>query len=53
LIIKDVKGNLKKSFVSDSAFDCSYPAIIWNGKSWVIAYESVKDAQQLIQVVEK
>jgi hypothetical protein len=39
--------------VSDPSFDCAYPVITWNGKSWVIAYESVKDAQQIIQVVEK
>jgi hypothetical protein len=53
LIVKDAKGNLKKSFVSDPAYDCSYPAIKWNGKSWVIAYEALKDSQQVIQVIEK
>ncbi len=52
-IVKDVKGDLKKSYVSDAAFDCSYPAIIWNGHAWVIAYEAVNDAEQTIQVLLK
>ena len=53
LIIKDVLGHLKKSYVSDSTFDCSYPAIRWNGKSWVIAYEAVRESQQTIQLLFK
>jgi hypothetical protein len=53
LIVKDIKGNLKKSVVSDSAYDCAYPVITWNGKSWVIAYEAVKDTHQVIQVVAR
>jgi hypothetical protein len=53
LIVKDAKGNLTKSFVSDSNYDCSYPAIKWNGKSWVIAFEAVKDLQQTIHFVLK
>ena len=53
LIIKDVSGHLKKSYVSDSTFDCSYPAIRWNGISWVIAFEAVKDSQQTIQLLFK
>ena len=53
LIIKDVSGHLKKSYVSDSTYDCSYPAIKWNGISWVIAFEAVKDSQQTIQLLFK
>jgi hypothetical protein len=54
LIVKDVKGNLKKSVVSDSAYDCAYPVITWNGKSWVIAYESLKEGEnQVIQILTK
>jgi hypothetical protein len=52
-IVKDVQGKLTKSYVSDPGFDCAYPVITWNGKSWVIAYESVKDTQQVIQVVAR
>ncbi len=53
LVVKDKKGILRKSYVSDPSFDCAYPVIQWTGKSWIIAYEAVKDSQQLIQVVEK
>jgi len=52
-ILKDFKGKLTKTYVSDPTFDCSYPAIIWNGNSWVIAFEAKKDTMQAIQVVNK
>jgi hypothetical protein len=39
--------------VSDPSFDCIYPVITWNGKSWVIAFEANKDSMQHIQVVFK
>jgi hypothetical protein len=43
LIKKDVRGRLTKSYISDVNFDCSYPTIIWGGKSWLIAFEAVKN----------
>ena len=52
-VLKDAKGKLTKSYVSDPAYDCAYPVIKWNGKSWVIAYEAVQDVRQQIQVVRK
>ncbi|MEY2940327.1 MAG: hypothetical protein RJA67_12 [Bacteroidota bacterium] len=53
-VVKDLSGKLTKSFVSDPAFDCSYPAIIWGGKSWIIAFEAVKDeVNQVVQVISK
>jgi hypothetical protein len=52
-VVKDVKGKLTKSYVSDPSFDCAYPVITWNGKSWVIAFEANKDSMQQIQVVFK
>jgi hypothetical protein len=52
-VLKDAKGKLTKSYVSDPAYDCAYPVIKWNGKSWVIAYEAVQDVRQQIQVVLK
>jgi hypothetical protein len=40
--------------VSDPAYDCAYPVIKWNGKSWVIAYEAVKEGEnQVIQILTK
>jgi hypothetical protein len=52
-VLKDAKGKLTKSYVSDPSYDCAYPVIKWNGKSWVIAYEAIRDSQQLIQVIAK
>jgi hypothetical protein len=53
-VLKDAKGKLTKSFVSDPAYDCAYPVIKWNGKSWVIAYEAAKEGgEQTIQIVTK
>ena len=53
-VVKDLSGKLTKSYVSDPAFDCSYPAIIWGGKSWIIAYEAVKEeVNQVVQVISK
>ena len=52
-VVKDVKGKLTKSYVSDPSFDCAYPVITWNGESWVIAFEANKDSMQQIQVVFK
>jgi hypothetical protein len=53
-VLKDAKGKLTKSYVSDPAYDCSYPAIIWGGKSWVIAYEALKEGEnQVIQILTK
>jgi len=43
LIKKDVRGRLTKTYISDVNFDCSYPAIKWGGKSWLIAFEAVKN----------
>jgi hypothetical protein len=53
-VVKDLSGKLTKSYVSDPDFDCSYPAIIWGGKSWIIAFEAVKGEQnQVVQVISK
>jgi hypothetical protein len=53
-VVKDLSGKLTKSYVSDPAFDCSYPAIIWGGKSWIIAFEAVKEeGNQVVQVISK
>lgn len=43
LIKKDVRGRLTKTYISDVNFDCSYPAIKWGGKSWLIAFEGLKN----------
>jgi len=43
LIKKDVRGRLTKTYISDVNFDCSYPTIKWGGKSWLIAFEAVKN----------
>ena len=43
LIKKDVRGQLTKTYISDVNFDCSYPAIKWGGKSWLIAFEGLKN----------
>jgi hypothetical protein len=48
--LKDLSGKLTKTYVSDSAFDCSYPVIKWGGKSWIIAFEAVKGAQQVVVI---
>jgi hypothetical protein len=49
-VLKDLSGKLTKTYVSDSAFDCSYPVIKWGGKSWIIAFEAVKGAQQVVVI---
>ena len=43
LVKKDVKGQLTKTYISNTDFDCSYPAITWGGNSWLIAFEGVKN----------
>jgi hypothetical protein len=43
LIKKDIKGQLTKTYISNTDFDCSYPAITWGGNSWLIAFEGVKN----------
>jgi hypothetical protein len=49
-IRKDVKGKLIKTYISDSAYDCAYPAIVWGGKSWIIAFEAAKGAEQVVVI---
>jgi hypothetical protein len=54
LIKKDVHGRLSKTYISDVNFDCAYPAIVWGGKSWLIAYEAIRDDDtKVIQVISK
>jgi len=54
LIKKDVYGRLSKTYISDVNFDCAYPAIVWGGKSWLIAYEAIRDDDtKVIQVISK
>lgn len=49
-IHKDIKGKLTKTYVSDSSYDCAYPVIIWRGNSWMIAFEAVKGAEQVVMI---
>jgi hypothetical protein len=52
MVVKDAKGKLTKKYISDKQWDCSYPVIKWNGKSWLVAFEAVKDGVQVIQVID-
>lgn len=50
LVVKDLNGKLTKKYISDPKWDCSYPAIQWSGKTWLVAFEAVKDGAQVIHL---
>lgn len=50
MYIKDKQGKLRHQILSNPSADCSYPAIQWNGKYWLVAYESWKGEERLIEV---
>ncbi|NGZ43527.1 hypothetical protein EWU23_03465 [Cytophagaceae bacterium 50C-KIRBA] len=52
MYIKDKRGKMRHQLVSSPDSDCSYPVIQWNGKSWLVAYESWKGEDRSIQVKE-
>lgn len=48
IYVKDISGKLRHELVSDPLSDCSYPVITWNGKAWLLAYESWKGEERVI-----
>ncbi|MCZ2481000.1 hypothetical protein G9H64_12055 [Aquirufa nivalisilvae] len=52
MYVKDQQGKLRHQWISNSLADCSYPVIHWNGKKWLVAYESWKGEERVIEVRE-
>lgn len=52
MYVKDKQGKMRHLMVSNTDSDCSYPVIQWTGKSWLLAYESWKGEERVIQLKE-